>query len=279
MKRSKPGRNSRGNKNSDTYDQFAGLYDKMSADEHSLQMVPYTMRLFRRFRKPADGPAFKKGLDLCCGTGSATLALAEEGYTMTGVDGSEQMLRYAKTKNPPSGRTGFKRVTFIRGVLPDFRSHKALATAESFDFVTSFYDSLNYVLTEEKLAKTFAHVSTLLKPGGLFIFDMNSAEALKTIWGSQVYAGAEEDVAWIWKNQYYAKAKMADAHTIFFAKTGKQGLWRRFDETHTEKGYSLSCVRRLLRQSGLQPLASYRCFTFTPAKAKDYRYCFVARKK
>ena len=255
----------------------------MSADEHSLQMVPYTMRIFRHFRKSKAALPLRKGLDLCCGTGSATLALAEEGYAMTGVDGSRQMLRHAKTKISDSMRAGAKRVSFVEGILPDFRTHRRLQKDQSFDFVTSFYDSLNYVLTEDKLAKTFAHVSTLLKPGGLFVFDMNSAEALKTIWGSQVYAGAEEDVAWIWKNQYYAKAKMADAHTIFFAKTraktGKQELWRRFDETHTEKAYTISCVRRLLRQSGLQPLGSYRCFTFTPAKAKDYRYCFVARKK
>ncbi len=265
-------------KNTDTYDQFAGLYDKMSADSHSLEMVPYTLRIFKRFRNSDTISGFKKGLDLCCGTGSATLALADEGYAMTGVDGSQQMLRDARAKQKSLAIETTKRTAFVHGILPNFRGHTKLAQEESFDFVVSFYDSLNYVLTEKDLSGAFVEVAKLLKPGGLFVFDMNGAEALKVIWGSQVYAGAENDVAWIWKNQYYAKAKMADAHTIFFAKA-KGGLWHRFDETHTEKAYTVPCVRRLLRQAGFQSLAAYRCFSFAPAKPKDYRFCFVGRKR
>jgi predicted TPR repeat methyltransferase len=266
-------------KNEYTYGEFAGLYDKMSADGHSLEMVPYVLRIFRRFRVATNRGPLRKGLDLCCGTGSATLALADEDYTMTGVDGSKQMLRHANAKAASMATPSGKRAAFVRGVLPEFRSHAALSKAECFDFAVSFYDSLNYLLTERDLGITFSNVAELLKSGGLFVFDMNSAEALKIIWGGQTYADARDDVAWIWKNQYYAKAKMADAHTTFFARSGKGGLWRRFDETHTERAYTISCVRRLLRKAGFEPLAAYRCFSFAPAKAKDYRYCFVARKR
>ncbi len=265
-------------KNQDTYGEFAGLYDKMSADGHSLEMVPYALRIFKRFRGTS-GAGFRRGLDLCCGTGSATLAFAEEGYTMIGVDGSKQMLQHAKAKGASVAGASRKRATFVHGILPNFRSHKALSKAESFDFVVSFYDSLNYLLSERELEKAFANVGELVRTDGLFVFDMNGAEALKVIWGGQTYADAQEDVAWIWKNQYYAKAKMADAHTIFFAKSGKSGLWRRFDETHTEKAYTIACVKRLLRKAGFEPLAAYRCFSFASAQAKDYRFCFVARKR
>lgn len=260
-------------KNSTIYGDFAAVYDTMSADEHSLKMAPYTQRIFRRFRfRGVDG------LDLCCGTGSATLALAEAGYRMRGVDGSQPMLRQARSKARSARSRALRETKFYHGALPDFRAARALKRPDQCDFVVSYYDSLNYALTEEDLGLTFLHVAGLLKTGGLFVFDMNSNEALKVIWGAQVYAGFTDNVAWIWKNQYYARAKMADARTVFFVRRGKSDVWRRFEETHTERAYTISAVRKLLRGAGLTPLAAYRCFSFAPAKPKDYRVCFVARK-
>ena len=158
------------------YQEFASVYDMLSADEHSLKMVPYTQRLFRRFRFSGT-----IGLDLCCGTGSATIALSESGYRMTGVDGSKVMLKYARAK----AKRERDSTTFLHGVLPGLAESPRLNKPEQFDFVVSYYDSLNYLLTEGDLEKAFAAVAKLLRPDGLFVFDMNTDEALKTIWGSQ----------------------------------------------------------------------------------------------
>jgi SAM-dependent methyltransferase len=252
------------------YQEFAGVYDMLSADEHSLKMVPYTQRIFRRFRFSGSD-----GLDLCCGTGSATLALSEAGYRMVGVDGSQMMLKHARSK----ARAARDNTKFMHGILPEFRDTQRLRKPESFDFVVSYYDSLNYLLTEDDLLGAFESVAALLRQGGLFVFDLNTAEALKVIWGGQVYADSRDDIAWIWKNQYYAKAKMADARTIFFARQGRTDNWRRFEEVHTERAYKISVVRKLLRKAGFEFKAAYRCFSFAAAKENDYRHCFVATKR
>lgn len=252
------------------YQEFAGVYDSLSGDSHSLRMVPYTQRIMRRFRVLGS-----EGMDLCCGTGSATLLLSEAGYRMTGVDGSEMMLKHARSK----ARAENNSTKFIHGILPDFTGAPRLRKSESFDFVVSYYDSLNYLLTEDDLLGAFENVAKLLRPSGLFVFDMNTDEALKTIWGAQVYADAEDDVAWIWKNQYYAKAKMADARTIFFARQGKSDNWRRFEEVHTERAYKISVIRRLLRKAGFEFKAAYRCFSFATAKENDDRICYVAGRR
>lgn len=255
--------------NEAVYQEFAGVYDQISGDGHSLKMVPYTQRIFRRYRFSGS-----IGLDLCCGTGSATMALTDSGYRMSGVDGSQMMLKHARAKARREGSS----TKFYHGILPQFTDSPKLRRAESFDFVVSYYDSLNYLLTEDHLQETFANVFELMRPGGLFVFDMNTAEALKIIWGGQVYADAHEKLAWIWKNQYYARAKMADARTIFFTKVGKGNNWRRFEETHTERAYKISVVRKLLRKSGFEFKAALRCFSFATAKENDYRICYVARK-
>ncbi|MFQ5606740.1 MAG: class I SAM-dependent DNA methyltransferase, partial [Candidatus Zixiibacteriota bacterium] len=224
----------------------------------------------------------RHGLDLCCGTGSAALAFADAGYTVRGVDGSPYMLRRARAKRRAAPVRIASRVVFGPGVMPDFRANSALkasAHTASLDFVTCYYDSLNYLLRENDLRATFRTVAELLKPGGLFVFDMNSNHALKVMWGKSTYAGAGENMAWIWKNRYLPRSKTAEVEAIFFKRNGKANTWRRFSEAHTERAYKISAVRRLLRESALAPLAAYRCFTFTAASEKNFRHCYVARRK
>ncbi len=50
------------------YKKFATVYDQMDADLHSKLMVPYCLKILKKFKtNPSEG------LDLCCGTGSAIL--------------------------------------------------------------------------------------------------------------------------------------------------------------------------------------------------------------
>lgn len=41
-------------------------------------------------------------LDLCCGTGDISFALAQQGATVTGLDFSQEMLAVAEQRNPKS---------------------------------------------------------------------------------------------------------------------------------------------------------------------------------
>ena len=264
-------RKSKMKSNAEVYCRFAEVYDSISADSHSLDMVDYTLRIFRKFRfKP------KTGLDLCCGTGSAAIALAELGYSITGVDISAHMLRHARQKAKSLGLTKLN-LRFVHDSLPQLKQ-MSQSSFERYDFVTCFFDSLNYMLTEKELSLALRTVSDRLRRGGLFIFDLNSAEALKKVWGEDVFGNAFDDSAWITKGVYFARAKMATVQLIMFVRRGSSETWRRFEESHTEKVYSIVAIRRYLKLAGLKPVASYRCLTFVRAKERDHRICFVARK-
>ena len=77
------------------YDAFAALYDQRwghlagkllpDIEECVLCHIPKGARL----------------LDLCCGTGNLAALLSERGYAVTGVDGSKEMLAFAR-KNAPN---------------------------------------------------------------------------------------------------------------------------------------------------------------------------------
>ena len=61
------------------------------ADNFSIEMVEYTMKIMKRLRKNP-----KTVLDLCCGTGSALQLFHERNLKVTGIDGSKSMLSEAR---------------------------------------------------------------------------------------------------------------------------------------------------------------------------------------
>ena len=255
-------------KYSEPYSKMAIIYDLMHADHHSLNMVDYTMKIISRFKIKA-----ACCLDLCCGTGSALLEFHNKGYKVAGLDGSAAMLAVAAKKLKKT------RVKLFQKSLPNFKilSSDNSTKTEQFDLITSFYDSLNYLKSETELKQAFKSVANHLVKGGWFIFDMNTPVALKTIWGGQVYAGAQDDLAWIWRNKSDSKTKTASVETTCFYKEGNE--WKRFDELHTELSHSNTILRKLLRESGFTVKAVYRCGTFSKADKDTTRVCFVAQKR
>ena len=248
------------------YHKFATVYDLMGADRHSLRMCDYTLELFKKFKiKP------QSGLELCCGTGSALKFFADHGYKMAGLDQSKQMLAEARKKVGKS-------VPLVQATLPQFRIPDATNSRRlrQFDFACSYYDSLNYLLKPEDLAATFVNLHKHLNPGGWFIFDMNSPSALERIWGNNVWGAAHEDLCWIFRHTFDKANTLGTIRTTFFIRQGN--LWRRFDETHIERGYSLKLLRKLLVDSGFSVKAIYRCYTFDRATDKTNRICVVARR-
>ena len=75
------------------YSVMAQFYDAFTGDVPYRAWAEYLVSLFHLFQvRP------KLVLDLACGTGSLTKLLAEAGYEMIGVDGSEDMLAVAAEK-------------------------------------------------------------------------------------------------------------------------------------------------------------------------------------
>jgi len=249
------------------YNKFAAVYDRMGADSFSVDMVKYTVKIMRRFRIDASD-----GLDLCCGTGTAMLHLIEHGLNMSGLDQSQAMLRQARKKLSKHS------VELHRGTLPRFTigEKRNPARPRRFDLITCFYDSLNYLRNERELKAAFRSVYRHLAPGGWFVFDMNTPEGLRVIWGSQIWGGVENDLAWLWRNSYDREKGSAELAATFFVKSGSH--WQRFDELHIEKGYGNRIIRRLLREVGFEVKGLYRCLTFEKPTRRTYRICVVAKR-
>ncbi|MED4959014.1 methyltransferase domain-containing protein [Paenibacillus macerans] len=104
-------------------------------------------------------PPGAKVLDLCCGMGRHSLAFAEAGYEVTGVDLSEVLLREAK-------RNDAKRI--VRWVRADMRN---LPLAGGFDAVVNLFTSFGYFHDDHEHIQVLREVARMLKPGGRFVID------------------------------------------------------------------------------------------------------------
>ncbi len=145
------------------FDEIAFLYDELMTGVPYSEWVNYVERILRRAgRKPG------RVLDLCCGTGSASILMAERHFDVTGVDISPEMIEIARSKARKAGRE----IEFHVG------DASKLSIPGKFDLVISLFDSLNYILEADKLQQAFDRVSAHLEHDGLFIFDMNTEFAL-----------------------------------------------------------------------------------------------------
>lgn len=137
---------------------YANFYDIFYHDKNYEKECDCLEQIFGQFSKKK----IKSILDLGCGTGNHALPLAQRGYSVTGVDISESMLRQAHKKS--SLNDG--KVEFIRGDIRHVRLKK------KYDSAIMMFAVLGYQLNNSDVLKTLQTVRQHLSSGGLFIFDV-----------------------------------------------------------------------------------------------------------
>ena len=242
------------------YAGFAAIYDRIMEGVDYESWADYIETLLQRFnRRP------RSLVDLACGTGSSALPFAVRGYRVTAVDLSEAMLQVARAKSTAAGlQVDFRRM--------DLRE---LSLAGPYDLALLFQDGLNYLLAEQELLQAFSGVRKMLRPGGLFIFDL-TRPSLRPHDGELSVCWADEaDFTLIWESRYDKAAETWEILvTVFQLEDG--GLYRKFQERHREKDYPPELVIRLLREAGFKLLEIYPTFRHTPATGNEPKLTFVA---
>ena len=104
-------------------------------------------------------PAGSKVLDIGCGPGLYTKRLSDRGYDVTGMDYSKRSIAYAKSQDA--------KTEYI------FQNYLELDYNAVFDAVTLIYCDYPALIPDERKI-LLGKVYKALKPGGLFILDVNT---------------------------------------------------------------------------------------------------------
>ena len=215
------------------YGALASSYDALMADGAYRRRADFLERLFRGSRIPV-----RSVLDLACGTGTIACLLAERGYEVIATDGSEEMLTQAAAKAagleaPP---------LFLHQAMPRLR------LLQPVDAVVSTLDSLNYLTRAGDLRETFRRVYRWLRPGGQFIFDVNTPHKLRRMDG-QMYMDETEESFCVWRT-FFSEKKMVCTYQVDLFRLRADGAWERDFEEHRERAWEAEELRQYLAEAG-----------------------------
>ena len=249
-----------------SYESFARVYDLFMDNIPYEEWCGYLTGLL-------EDQGIRDGLvlELGCGTGNMIRLLAGKGYDMIGVDNSVDMLEIAMEKKEEEGQD-------ILYLLQDMREFELYGTVRA---VVSVCDSMNYLTEEEDLLEVFRLVNNYLDPGGIFIFDLNTEYKYEEILGEATIAEDREDASFIWDNYYDPEEQINEYDLALFIPVEKDGetLYRKYEETHYQKAYSLEKVKELLAKAGMEFVDAYDAFTRNPVQADSERIYILAREK
>jgi len=154
---------------SHVFDIYAHYYDLLYQDKDYSGESEYVDASIRE-----KSPKAKNILELGCGTGAHAVHLARMGYTVHGVDMSENMLSRAEARKASLPAEVAARLSFGIG---DVRS---VSTGQTYDVVISLFHVISYQSTNADLDDAFETAEKHLTSGGLFLFDFWYGPAVLT---------------------------------------------------------------------------------------------------
>ncbi len=246
------------------YTNFAKVYDIFMDNIPYEEWAEYLDEILKEYHIPNN-----MVLELGCGTGNMTELLADKGYDMIGVDNSEIMLEIAMEKRLKSGHD-------ILYLLQDMQAFELYGTVGG---IVSVCDSINYVTDERELKEVFSLVNNYLDPRGIFVFDFNTEYKYRELLGDRVIAEEREECSFIWDNYYNAEDKMNEYQlTLFVQNEDDKDLYRRYQEVHYQRAYTLEKIKTLIEKAGLRYVAAYDAYTKKAPMYTSGRICVIAQE-
>lgn len=222
-------------------------------------------------------------LELACGTGAVTRRLARRGFDMIGIDISENMLSEAyrlehsqsfDSESVHNAGQRRRKKSEILYLCQDIRSFELYGTVSA---AVCCLDSLNYLTKPGDLERCFRTLHNYLEPNGVFIFDVNTPYKFQNIFAGRDFIIEAEDVLCAWQNEYNEKSKICRFYLSLFTDCGN-GKWIRSDEIQSERCYSMTAIKRVLKKCGFEIAGVYGDMNGTPADEKNERWFFTARR-
>lgn len=203
-------------------------------------------------------------LDLACGIGRHSVALAERGLSVTGVDFNAGALAIAE-------RTAAERGAAVRLIESDMR---AIAFEREFDAVVCYFSSFGYFEDETDDGAVARRIAAALRPGGRFLLELMTLETLAPIWQARRWQWIDED----------RTRRVLEETSIDFAAARVEADWTFIEPGRTRVAHSslrLYCYRELsdlLRRAGFDEVTGLDPTTGASFALGDRRLALLATR-
>jgi ubiquinone/menaquinone biosynthesis C-methylase UbiE len=142
------------------FKKYSKYYDLLYSDKDYKAEVEYIKNIILKYN-----PSAKTILDLGCGTGIHANLLASEGFKVTGVDYSSEMIEVANEKKMTDYLENKDSLNFISGDIRNIRLE------EKYDVVVSLFHVFSYLNTNRDIKEGLETLNFHTKENGIIFFD------------------------------------------------------------------------------------------------------------
>lgn len=237
------------------YSALAGIYDFVMNHVDYRRWANYVALIAQKH-----GDQISHIVDFSCGTGSLCVQLEDLGYQVSGCDSSIDMIKVARQKlDAPFW-------------CADMR-HVAMRTFP--DMIVSLYDSMNYLPDELSWRQSLKNAYSVLKPGGLFLFDVSTLHNSIDVFKNYVEKEKSNNAAYLRKSRF---DKTQQVQINYFEIRYKKSPENIFCETHKQKIRKIGEIREMIHQTEFEMIGCYSGFSLQPGNEESERVHFVLKK-
>jgi cyclopropane fatty-acyl-phospholipid synthase-like methyltransferase len=187
-------------------------------------------------------------LDLACGWGRHSIALARAGFRVTGLDLSETLLARARKRAEAASVA----VEFVRGDMREIR------WTGRFDAVLSLYSSLGYWVSDAEDLRVLSAVRGALKPDGVFVMETMHRDHVVGAYAERDWWETEGG-ATVWVEREFDAVEGVSREWTRWSKGAKTG-----EKYHELRVRTATEWDALLRSAGLVPVDWYGDWELAP---------------
>ncbi|UQS85279.1 class I SAM-dependent methyltransferase [Apilactobacillus apisilvae] len=207
-------------------------------------------------------------LDIACGTGRLISLMESEGYKISGMDISSDMLTMAE--NNFSNHN--KNIQLIQGDMLN------LSSFPNYDTITCFDDSLCYLDDILAVEKAFINVFNHLNENGKYLFDVITPYQTDVVYPGYMYNYHDDDRAFMWTSYVGDKPHSVEHDLSFFNYNYSIDAYDAFSELHHERTYDLNEYLKKLKNAGFENVNVYSDFGKEKISKDTTRWFFVCEK-
>ena len=242
---------------------YSRYYDLLYRDKDYKAEAEYISRLIRSVN-----PNVENIIELGCGTGNHAALLCKDGFKVTGLERSAEMVLLAKAKS-------------IDGFTPIVADIENYTVPEKFDAAISLFHVISYLTSNESLVACFKSTYQYLNNEGIFIFDVWYTPAVYHQQPDTRIKKVEDDVIAVTRiaePEMHFNKNVVDVNYEIMIHDKNTQLNEVYAEKHPMRHFSIPEINLLAVLTGFKVIRVEEFLTANQPGKDTWCICFVLQK-
>ncbi len=243
---------------------YSAYYDLLYADKQYAAEANYVVSTLKSLNLRINSL-----LEYGSGTGNHAIHLSREGWQITGIERSPEMVKIAKSKK-------------IKGFFPVCGDITSYSLPERFDAVMALFHVISYLTDNIDLLNCFRNTNAHLKTDGFFIFDVWYAPAVYNQLAQpriKKLENASVEVFRFAEPVWHYDRNVIDVNYQILVRDKNSLRTESFTEKHPMRYFSLPEIELLANQSGFRLVKTEEFLTCKAPGPATWGVCIILQKE